>query len=145
MNSIAQNHPAMDRRHFVAAAATTVATIAMSSALSGCSANATESKEDAMPTTTPTIEQGGPYAENTGKPVRIISIGFTENRKEATAEDPWPVRTLDEMVGYIEDAATPDGQDLILLPELWPGASTIQTIDGEIITKMGELAKKFKH
>ena len=48
-----------------------------------------------------------------GRPVRIISIGFTGRPEDQTPENPYPIRTLDEMVGYIMSAARPNAQDVI--------------------------------
>lgn len=76
-----------------------------------------------------------------GRPVRIISIGFTGRPEDQTPENPYPIRTLDEMVGYIMSAARPNAQDVILLPEFWPGASNIEDLDGNIITTMRHLAQ----
>lgn len=76
-----------------------------------------------------------------GRPVRIISIGFTGRPEDCTPENPYPIRTLDEMTRYITSAATPYGQDVILLPEFWPGASVIQDLEGSIISAMRDLAR----
>lgn len=77
------------------------------------------------------------------RPVRIMTVSFTGHPEDATPENPYPTRTLDEMVSYIRSAARPDAQDMILLPEFWAGASVIQDLDGEIITTMKGLAAEY--
>lgn len=78
-----------------------------------------------------------------GKPVRITSIGFTGRPQDCTPANPYPLRTLEEMKGYIESCTQENQTDLILLPEFWPGTSVIQDLEGEVITEMGQLAKKY--
>lgn len=75
--------------------------------------------------------------------VKILSIGFTGRPEDATAWNPYPTRRLEEMKQYIENSAEADEQDMILLPEFWPGASVIQRIEDEIITEISKLAKKY--
>lgn len=77
------------------------------------------------------------------RPVRIMTVSFTGHPEDATPENPYPTRTLDEMVGYIENNAREGELDMILLPEFWPGASVIESLDGEIITTMRKLAAKY--
>lgn len=79
-----------------------------------------------------------------GRPVRIISIGFTGRPEDCTPMNPYPLRRLDEMVGYIESCAGVDETDMILLPEFWPGASVIQDLEGEVITEMRRLAARYR-
>ena len=78
-----------------------------------------------------------------GKPVRITSIGFTGRPQDCTPANPYPLRTLEEMKGYIESCTRENQTDLILLPEFWPGASVIQDLEGDVITEMGRLARKY--
>lgn len=79
-----------------------------------------------------------------GRPVRILTVSFTGRAADCTPENPYPIRSLDEMVGYLKQAAVVDGHDMIVLPEFWPGASTIEDLDGPVITTMRSLAAEYR-
>ncbi len=64
-----------------------------------------------------------------GRPVRVVSIGFGE-------------KPLDAVVGIIEREAA-RGADLIVLPETWTGHAAPETLEGQTITTIGALAKKY--
>lgn len=79
----------------------------------------------------------------TPRPVRIMTVSFTGKPEDATPENPYPTRTLDEMVGYIRANVTVGERDIIVLPEFWAGASVIEDLDGPIITTMRKLAIEY--
>ena len=76
------------------------------------------------------------------RPIRIAAISFTGKPEDATPENPYPTRTLEQMVEYVRLATNEGGRDVILLPEFWAGASVIEDLNGPIITTMSALAKE---
>lgn len=79
----------------------------------------------------------------TPRPVRIMTVSFTGHPEDATPENPYPTRTLDEMLDIIRNNVTVGERDMIVLPEFWAGASVIEDLDGPIITAMRQLAAEY--
>jgi predicted amidohydrolase len=67
-------------------------------------------------------------SEKTGRPVRIVSLCFGN-------ED------FNIITGIVDEEGA-KGTDMIVLPETWRGASSLETLDGETITALSELARK---
>jgi predicted amidohydrolase len=67
-------------------------------------------------------------AEKTGRPVRVVSLCF-ENVSL-------------ERIRNIVDEEGAKGTDIIVLPETWRGQSRPETLEGETITTLSELAKE---
>ena len=67
-------------------------------------------------------------AENTGRPVRVVSLSFYGNN-------------ISEILKIVDQEGA-RGTDLIVLPETWRGDQLLETIDGESITELSKLAKK---
>ena len=75
----------------------------------------------------------GATADQIGRPVRVVSIGFA------------PGRTLEQIAAMV-DAEGSQGADLIALPELCRGqtAASMETLEGPTISAMAQLAKKHR-
>ena len=72
----------------------------------------------------------GAYAADTvGRPVRIVSISFSE-------------QPFERIVDIVAQEAQ-RGTDLIILPETWTGHANLETIEGKTITTMADLARKY--
>jgi len=67
-------------------------------------------------------------SDKTGRPVRIVSLCF-EN------ED------FNKIISIVDEEGA-KGVDIIVLPETWRGPSTIESLEGETITTLSELARK---
>jgi predicted amidohydrolase len=67
-------------------------------------------------------------SENTGRPVRVVSISFQGN-------------DFSEILKIVDQEGA-KGTDLIVLPETWRGDKLIETLNGETITELSILAKK---
>lgn len=68
-------------------------------------------------------------AEPVGRPVHVVSIGFSR-------------MPLDNLVPLVEKEAA-QGSDLIVLPETCTGNKHPETVEGNTVKAMGELAKKY--
>jgi predicted amidohydrolase len=75
------------------------------------------------------IPARGEAPAKVGRPVRVVSIGFSE-------------KPLDAVVGIVEREAA-RGADLIVLPETWTGHAAPETLEGKTISTIGALAKKY--
>lgn len=67
--------------------------------------------------------------ENTGRPVRIVSLCFHGN-------------DFSEILKIIDQEGA-KGTDIIVLPETWRGQSQPETLEGETITALSKLARKY--
>jgi predicted amidohydrolase len=111
----------MDRREFVKASTAGVGTLAAGLSLKDL--QATPSAEPAA--------RAGASDDQIGRPVRIVSIGFTQGHP------------LEEIAGLVDKEGA-QGTDLIALPETWRGQDekSPETLDGPTITAFARLAKK---
>jgi predicted amidohydrolase len=112
----------MDRRQFVRATTAGVGSLA-----SGLGVKHLNASPAAEPGAIP-----GPALENKiGRPVRIVSIGFTQGH------------SLDEIAGLVDKEGA-RGTDLIVLPETWRGQDekSLETVEGPTITAIARLAQK---
>ena len=72
----------------------------------------------------------GEVSPAVGRPVRIVSIGFSE-------------RPLARVVDVIDREAA-RGADLVVLPETWTGQQAPETLEGPTVTAVAALARKHK-
>jgi predicted amidohydrolase len=68
-------------------------------------------------------------SEKIGRPVRVVSLSFYGNN-------------ISEILKIV-DAEGAKGTDIIVLPETWRGDQLLEPIDGESITELSKLAKKY--
>lgn len=68
--------------------------------------------------------------EKIGRPVRVVSFSFRE-------------QDFRKIIGMVEEEAS-KGVDIITLPETWRGQQKPETIDGETITALSAIARKYK-
>jgi len=68
-------------------------------------------------------------SENIGRPVRVVSLCFQGN-------------DFSEILKIVDQEAA-KGTDIIVLPETWRGQSKPETLEGETITALSQLAKKY--
>ena len=111
----------MDRRQFVKAS-----TVGMSTLATGLGIKDLHAVPAAAPGTLPAAS-----GDKIGRPVRIVSIGFTEGHQ------------LEEITGLVDKEGA-QGTDLIALPETWRGQDdkSTETLDGPTVTAMASLARK---
>lgn len=76
------------------------------------------------------ISVNGEQSEKNGRPVRIVSIGFSE-------------RPLENVLPIVDREAA-KGTDLIILPETFTGHAAPETLEGKTVATLGALAKKHK-
>ena len=69
-------------------------------------------------------------ADKTGRPVRVVSLCFQN-------------QDLAKIVKIVDEEGA-KGTDIIVLPETWRGQKKPETLEGETITALSELAKKHK-
>jgi predicted amidohydrolase len=112
----------MKRRTFLTGSAVGVGSLASGLGIGG--SKVTLASEPAVPT-------AEAKADQIGRPVRVVSIGFT------------PDHPLENIAAWV-DAEGSRGTDLIALPELCRGqnATSAETLDGPTVGAMAQLARK---
>jgi len=118
----------MDRRQFVKAS-----TAGMSTLAAGLGIKDLNAKSAAEPGTAPAAASG----DKIGRPVRIISIGFTQ--PDPLSIPPTPGHSLEEITGLVDKEGA-RGTDVIILPECWQ--ESLETLEGPTITTIARLAQK---
>lgn len=112
----------MDRRQFVKASTAGMGTLAAGLGM----------KEGVrLPLAAEPAAASSMSSDKTGRPVRVVSIGFTQGH------------SLDEIAGLVDQEGA-SGTDLIVLPETWRGQNekSLETLDGPTITTIARLAQK---
>jgi len=114
----------MDRRQFVKGSA-----VGMSALASGLDIKSLKADEGLEARSVPP----GASEEKTGRPVRVVSIAFTDGH------------TLDQVAELVDREGTA-GADLIILPETCQGQreTTLEPLDGPTITTIARLARKHR-
>lgn len=69
-------------------------------------------------------------AEKVGRPVRVVSLCFKD-------------QDFGKIINLVDQEAS-KGTDMIVLPETWRGQTQPETLQGETITALSKLAKKYK-
>ncbi len=69
-------------------------------------------------------------SEKIGRPVKVVSFSFRDQE-------------FNKIITMVEEEAS-KGTDIISLPETWRGQKNPETIDGETITALSKIAKKYK-
>lgn len=69
-------------------------------------------------------------AEKVGRPVRVVSLCFRD-------------QDFGKIIMLVDQEAS-KGTDIIVLPETWRGQNQPETLQGETITTLSKLAKKYK-
>jgi len=121
----------MDRRQFVKASTAGMSTLAAGLGIRDLNASAI---------TEPSIVPA-PSEDKIGRPVRIVSIGFT--RPDPLGIDSTQGHSLDEIAGLVDKEGT-QGTDLIVLPETCrgQGQKSQETLEGPTIATIARLAKR---
>jgi predicted amidohydrolase len=114
----------MDRRQFVRSSAAGMSVFA-----AGLGMRETKESFAAEPVTVSAVSS----ADKIGRPVRVVSIGFTQGRP------------LEEIVELVEKEGA-RGADLIALPETCRGQNekSQESLEGPTITAIARLAKKYR-
>jgi predicted amidohydrolase len=114
----------MKRRAFLQGSAVGIGSLATGLGMEGAKASLG---------TEPPAPAAGTSADQIGRPVRVVSIGFH------------PGRPLDEIAALV-DAEGAKGADLIAIPETCRGQNetSVETLDGPTVGAMAQLARKHR-
>ena len=114
----------MERRTFLKGSAAGIGSLASSLGIEGSKASLAAGHGG---------PQASPRADQIGRPVRVVSIGFP------------PGRPLEEIAALV-DAEGTAGVDLIAIPETCRGQNetSVEALDGPTVSRMAQLARKHR-